>query len=80
MVGDDDELDAVTGIEFGQQVSDVGLDRCRADVEAACDFEIGLARGDQGKYFTFAVGDALKGGGLRAGERLGRRSTGEFVN
>ncbi|RMI36424.1 ECF transporter S component [Actinomadura harenae] len=57
-VGDDDEVDAVPGLEFGEEAADVGLGRALGDVQARPDLGVGVARRDEGEDVELPAGDA----------------------
>ena len=44
-------------VEFGEDVGDVDAGGFGADVEAGGDLAGGVAFGDEGEYFAFAVGE-----------------------
>ena len=56
LVGQDDKLRPVAGVELGHRAADVGLGGERADREPAADLVVGHPRGDQRDDFAFAVG------------------------
>src|SRR5262245_34677862 len=49
---------AVLHAHLAQDLLDVVLDRIRADIEDACDIEVGLAVADPAQDLGFAAGDA----------------------
>jgi hypothetical protein len=71
LVGDDDELGAVTGIQFGHGALDVGAYGQRADDEFPGDLVVGLALGGQGHHLTFA---GREEGEIPGGRQLGAGS------
>lgn len=67
LVGGDDELGAVVGVEFGHGSVDVGLHGVRADDEVVGDVVVGQSGGDEGEDFPFAVGQSGDASGCGGG-------------
>jgi hypothetical protein len=73
LVCGDDHLDAVTQLKFGEDVGDMGFDRCPRDVELFADLGVGKAFGHESEDFDFPFGQGVET------LDLGRlRPTGEF--
>jgi hypothetical protein len=68
-MGQHDRLDAVAEIQLLQDVRDVGLDRCVADVELLCDLRIRVALRDQPQDLPLAVGQLVEPGRRRGAGR-----------
>jgi hypothetical protein len=85
LVGDDDELGAVAGVQFHHGALDVGADGQRAEEELPADLGVGVSLGGQRHHLALAIGEpgedtgasgiavsAWFGGGQEAGdERAG---------
>lgn len=78
LVGDDDELGAVAGVEFGHGVVNVRAYGQGAEVQPRGDVRVGESVGGQGHDFAFAVGEVGQvllgcgvGAGLGGGEEAG---------
>src|SRR5947208_9245257 len=54
LVGDHDELDAVSRAQLGEDAGDVRLDRQGAQVESVCDFAVGASSRDETEHFELA--------------------------
>ena len=61
-VGGDDELCAVAGSEFGEEVADVSFCGGVAHEEFVREFGVGKSFGDGGEYFAFACGELVESG------------------
>jgi hypothetical protein len=59
-VGEDDELGAVAGVEFGHGSVDVGFRGQWGDHHAGGDLVVGQALGDEGDGLAFAVGQVFQ--------------------
>jgi hypothetical protein len=75
LVGEYDCLDAVSEVEFLEDVGDVRLDGRVADEELFGDLGVGEAPCDQAEYFEFAVGELVE---LRGS--FAPRGAGELVD
>ena len=64
--GDFGGLGAVFGLELGQDVGDVVLDRALADDQAVGDVFVRRALGQQQQHFALAVGEGFERGALRS--------------
>jgi hypothetical protein len=75
-VGGDDELGAVSAMEFGEKVSDVGLGGCFADDERRGDVGISESLGHQREDLSLTSGQRFE-----RGDRVGcrHRRRGELV-
>src|SRR5258708_1515223 len=60
LVGDHDELDAVSRAELGEDAGDVRLDRQRTEEEGFCDFAVGASAGDEAEYFELARAELVE--------------------
>ncbi len=58
-VGVDDDLDAVAGSEFGEDVADVGLDGFGPDKKVIGDLKIGAALCHEVEHLALSAGEAL---------------------
>ena len=56
LVGDDDQLCAVAGVEFGQDAGDLVLTVAWL-MELGADLGVGLSFGDQGEDLVLSVGE-----------------------
>src|SRR5205085_2492251 len=52
LIGNDDELRAVAGVELGEQTGDVRLRRQRGEHELVCDLRVGEPAADEGQHFS----------------------------
>jgi hypothetical protein len=50
-------LGAVTGVEFGEQASDVGFRCGHGDVQGGADLLVGVAKPDQAENLAFPLGE-----------------------
>jgi hypothetical protein len=69
LVGDHDELDAVSRAQLREDAGDVRLDRQRTEDEGFCDFAVGASSRDEAEYFELARARA-DGARLAARPRL----------
>src|SRR5256714_9919972 len=60
LVGDHDELDAVSRAQLREDAGDVRLDRQRTEVEGFCDFAVGASARDQAEYFELARAELVE--------------------
>ena len=67
LIGDDDELCAVSGAELGEEAGDVALDGGDAEEEMVCDLVVGESFGDEMQDVTFALGERAQGLGSDGG-------------
>jgi len=66
LVGDDDELSAVPGLEFHEQPADVRFRGRGAEIQPLGDLRVGPAPGHQGQHLALAVGEEVEAGRRRA--------------
>src|SRR5256885_13993952 len=60
LVGDHDELDAVSRAQLGEDAGDVRLDCQRTEEEGFCDFAVGASSGDETEYFELARAELVE--------------------
>src|SRR6266545_887180 len=60
LVGDHDELHAVSRAELREDARDVRLDRQRTEEEGFCDFAVGASAGDETEYFELARAELVE--------------------
>ena len=53
-------LDPVPQSQLGQEMGDVGLDRCRADIQVGCHFGVGVSAGDQPQHIRLPRGQPIE--------------------
>ena len=80
LVGDDDELDAVAGVELGQQAAHVGAGGGGADHQAGGDLVVGQPAADEREHLPLARGEDVEArrghARLRAARELGDEPAG----
>lgn len=59
LVGADDCLGAVAGVDLGEEVVDVALDGAFGDDESLGDLAVGKTGGDEGEHFGFSGGEPI---------------------
>src|SRR5947208_7274644 len=67
LVGDHDELDAVSRAQLGEDAGVVRLDRQGTEEERFCDFAVGASSRDETEYFELARAELVES--LRCGGR-----------
>src|SRR3954452_883238 len=60
LVGDHDELHAVSRAQLREDAGDVRLDRQRTEEESFCDFAVGASSRDEAEYFALARAELVE--------------------
>src|SRR6266446_2526214 len=60
LVGDHDELHAVSRAQLREDAGDVRLDRQRTEEESFCDFAVGASSRDETEYFELARAELVE--------------------